>query len=92
MNRPTTDETETFKKYFEPLKLLGSMSQFSLGVTGIKPETAKNIELYANTPSSPFYPGDVYASLIDYPDKVKQGDERFNRLYSAYYALFVSPK
>lgn len=59
-------EREVFKRYFEPLKILGSLSKFSLGVSGIKEDTAKHIEEHANNPASPFYPGDGYAALIAY--------------------------
>lgn len=62
-----TDNREVFKRYFEPLKILGTMSKFSLGVSGIKQDTATTIELYANDSTSPFYPGSDIASLIAYP-------------------------
>lgn len=62
-----TSEREVFKRYFEPLKILGSLSQFSLGVSGIKQETARLVEQYANDPSSPFYPGPEAAVLLAYP-------------------------
>jgi hypothetical protein len=62
-----TSEREVFKRYFEPLKILGSLSQFSLGVSGIKQDTAEKIEAYANDPASPFYPGERYAALLAYP-------------------------
>ena len=76
-----TDNREVFKRYFEPLKILASLSQFSLGVSGIKQKTAQDIEMYANDPASQFYPGDGMAALFAYssstPDKEK---ELFNRL------------
>lgn len=76
-----TSEREVFKRYFEPLKILGSLSQFSLGVSGIKQETARKVEAYANDPSSPFYPGPDAAALIAYPDDVENPDaELYNRL------------
>ena len=92
-----TSEREVFKRYFEPLKLLGSLSQFSLGVSGIKQETAKKIEEYANDPTSPFYPGDGYARLISYPSGADHDSELYKRLtdpknhyYSYLYtALFI---
>lgn len=62
-----TAEREVFKRYFEPLKILGSLSQFSLGVSGIKQDTAKAVETYANDPASPFYPGPEAATLLAYP-------------------------
>lgn len=76
-----TSEREVFKRYFEPLKILGSLSQFSLGVSGIKQETARDVERYANDPSSPFYPGPEAAALIAYDASVRDRDaELFKRL------------
>lgn len=74
-----TSEREVFKRYFEPLKILGSLSQFSLGVTGIKQETAEEIERYANDSTSPFYPGKDSARLIAYTGE-RSRDELFKRL------------
>ena len=78
-----TSEREIFKRYFEPLKILGSLSQFSLGVSGIKQETAKRIEQYANDPTSPFYPGEGYAALIAYAPGANHDEELYNRLTDA---------
>ncbi len=92
-----TSNRESFKKYFEPLKILVSLSKFSLGVSGIKQETANKIEQYANDPTSPFYPGPEAAALITYPEGVNHDTELYNRLtdekdhyYSYLYtALFI---
>lgn len=92
-----TSEREVFKRYFEPLKILGSLSQFSLGVSGIKQETAKKIEAYANDPTSPYFGGDEYAHLLAYPQGVDHDAELYKRLtdpknhyYSYLYtALFI---
>ncbi len=92
-----TAEREVFKRYFEPLKILGSLSQFSLGVSGIKQETAVLIERYANDPFSPFYPGAGMDRLITYPAGTEHNTELYNRLtdpknhyYSYLYtALFI---
>ncbi len=75
-----TSEREVFKRYFEPLKILGSLSQFSLGVSGIKQETASKIEQYANDPTSPFYPGDGYATLLTYQTGADHDAELYKRL------------
>lgn len=76
-----TAEREVFKRYFEPLKILGSLSQFSLGVSGIKQETAVQIEQYANDPTSPFYPGAGISGLISYPsDATDTGTLLYKRL------------
>ena len=92
-----TSNREIFKSYFEPLKVLGSLTQFSLGVSGIKEDTANSIEQYAADPTSPFYPGDGMAALITYPTGTDHDTELFNRLTddkSHYYqylytALFI---
>ncbi|MES2134988.1 MAG: hypothetical protein V4449_01970 [Patescibacteria group bacterium] len=75
-----TSEREVFKSYFEPLKILGSLSQFSLGVSGIKQETANMIELNAQDSSSPFYPGSAMQALIAYPAGVEHDVELYRRL------------
>ena len=92
-----TSEREIFKSYFEPLKILVSLSQFSLGVSGIKQETADDIEKYANDPSSAFYPGFGMNGKIAYPPGTDKKTELYNRLtdpkdhyYSYLYtALFI---
>lgn len=94
-----TDNRDVFKRYFEPLKLLGTMSKFSLGVSGIKQETAVRIEEYANSSTSHWYPGDGVATLISYtesemPNKdnslfLRLTDEK-NHYYSYLYtAIFL---
>ncbi len=92
-----TSNREVFKRWFEPMKILGSLTQFSLGVSGIKQETAERIEMYANDPHSPFYPGGGMAERIAYPEGVDPAKELFVRLtdekdhyYSYLYtALFI---
>ncbi len=92
-----TAEREVFKRYFEPLKILGSLSKFSLGVSGIKQDTALEIEQYANDPTSPFYPGPEYAPLIAYApgedhDKTlydRLTDPKNHRYSYLYTALFI---
>jgi hypothetical protein len=75
-----TAEREVFKRYFEPLKILGSLSQFSLGVSGIKQETARQIEQYANDPTSVFYPGDHVSPLIAYGESGNRDAQLYARL------------
>lgn len=92
-----TAEREVFKRYFEPLKILGSLSKFSLGVSGIKQDTALDIEQYANDPTSSFYPGPLYAPLIAYTPGTDHDKELYDRLTNAkdheysylYTALFI---
>lgn len=75
-----SDNREVFKRYFEPLKILASLSKFSLGISGIKQETAVQIEEYANSTSSEFYPGEAIAPLLAYNEDDDQGHVLYNRL------------
>lgn len=92
-----TAQRESFKKYFEPLKILGSLSRFSLGISGIKQETAKKIEEHLIDVKSPFYPGPKYNMLINYKDSVDKDEELYKRLTNShnhyysflYTALFI---
>ena len=92
-----TSNREDFKRVFEPLKILISLSKFSLGVSGIKEDTAQQIEEYANDPTSEFYPGPEMNTLLVYPPGVNPDTELYNRLtdehnhyYSYLYtALFI---
>lgn len=76
-----TAEREVYKRYFEPLKILASLSQFSLGVSGIKQETAEAIERHAIDAQSPFYPGERYGAFMAYQDGPSdRKEELYNRL------------
>jgi hypothetical protein len=72
---------EVFKRYFEPLKILASLSQFSLGVSGMKQKTAEEVERHANDSQSVFYPGAGLSELIAYTSTSSdKATELFNRL------------
>ena len=74
-----TSEREIFKQAFAPLKILGSQSQFSWGVMGIKPETAKLIEINLKDQNGEYYLGKSFENVLDF----KTGDvdqERFARM------------
>jgi hypothetical protein len=85
-----------FKKYLEPLKVLASANQFSLGVMGIKQKTAEEIEQHLTDQSSPYYLGPQYEHLLDFKTN-NVSTERYDRLsnqkdhyYSYLYgALFI---
>lgn len=68
-----------FKEIFSPLKILGSQSQFSWGIFGIKDETARSVELHLKDKSSPFYLGMKYESMLDFTSK-DADEERFQRI------------
>ena len=59
-----TSERESYKKWFEPLKILGTMSKFSLGVSGIKPDTARAIENNLINNKSDLYLNNNFARLL----------------------------
>lgn len=89
-------EREAFKKWFEPLKILGSQTQFSWGVMGMKEETAIQVEEHLKDPSSPYYLGEEYEHVLDFQTEDISA-ERFTRMtdqhdhyYSYLYAgLFI---
>ncbi len=71
---------DSYKRYFEPLKILGTMTQFSLGVSGIKSSTAREIEINLIDSNSHFYLGSAYEHLLKYPADVDHDTELYNRL------------
>lgn len=76
-------QRELYKKFFEPLKILANANKFSLGVMSIKEETAANIEKNLKDSKSPFYLGQDYEKILDYPSNINIkniGNERYNRL------------
>ncbi len=74
-------DREDYKQFFSPLKILGSQTQFSWGVMGMKEETAIPVEEHLKDPSSPFYPGRAYEHLLDFPATTTDvKTERFTRM------------
>jgi len=70
---------EVFKQVIAPLKILSVESVFSLGVTGIKPETAAQIEKYLKDKNSIYYLGKIYENILDFKTTDIE-KERFDRL------------
>lgn len=75
-----TNSRDTFKSYFEPLKILATLSKFSYGIAGLKPDTAKRIEENLKNPNSVFYLGKEMESVITYPEGADQETTRFERI------------
>ena len=74
-------ERAFYKQFFAPLKILGSQTQFSWGVMGMKPDTAIEVENNLKDPTSPYYLGDSYAHLLDFPAGTTDISEaRFTRM------------
>ncbi len=81
-------ERELYKSAFAPLNILGSETQFSLGVMGIKPDTAAAVENNLTNPSSDYYPGPNYSHLLDFTTS-DHNTERYDRItneHNHYYA------
>ena len=88
-----------FKTFFSPLKILGSQSQFSWGIFGIKEETARAVENNLKNQKSPFYPGKKYEHLLDFTTSdsdaerftriVDEHDHTYSYLYTALYVLEI---
>lgn len=85
-------DRESFKKFFEPLKILGSQTQFSWGVMGTKEETAIQIENNLKDKNSPYYLGANFEHLLDFTTTdIKQ--ERFVRMtdqHAHYYSYLYA--
>lgn len=85
-------DREVYKQFFAPLKILGSETKFSLGVTGVKEETAIEIENNLKDAHSSYYPGPQYEHMLDF----KTGDvaaERYDRItneHDHYYAYLYT--
>jgi len=72
-------EREIFKRFFEPLKILGNATQISLGVMGIKEATAIQVENHLKDPTSPYYLGKEYENSLDFSSN-NPTQERFQKL------------
>jgi hypothetical protein len=87
-----TSNREIFKQVFAPLSILGVQTQFSLGVVGLKYDTAKMIEQNLRATSSPFYLGPAYEHVLDF-SSANHDQERLNRLidqHNHYYSYLYT--
>ncbi len=89
-------ERALYESVFAPLKILGSETQFSLGVTGMKEQTAEQVEQNLTDPSSVYYPGPQYEHLLDFTttdpttERVERITDQHNHYYSYLYtALYL---
>ncbi len=71
---------ESFKQYFEPLKILASLSNTSYGIAGLKPKTVRQIEEHMADPSSPFYLGTNMQDFFAYDEGADPEAVRFSRI------------
>lgn len=75
-----TNARDSFKQYFEPLKILASLSKFSFGIAGLKPETVKRIDEQLQNPNSVFYLGKEMEQVVTYPEGSDRDAVRFERI------------
>lgn len=72
-------DRELFKKFFEPLKILSNANKISLGIMGVKEETAIQVENHLKDQNSPYYLGSDLEHVLDYEEE-NGSAERYNRL------------
>lgn len=75
-----SNRRESFKSYFEPLKILASLSNTSFGIAGLKPKTIGQIEDNLKNSKSPFYLGSSFEHIVDHKYGVDIETERMNRI------------
>ena len=72
---------ESFKSYFEPLKILASLSNTSFGIAGLKPKTIGQIEDNLKNKNSAFYLGPNMENVVNYDSSITDIEsERMNRI------------
>lgn len=71
---------ESFKSYFEPLKILATLSSFSYGIAGLKPETVARIDANLKNTDSVFYLGSNMENVVTYPEGADVAKVRFERI------------
>jgi len=74
---------ESFKSYFEPLKILASLSNTSYGIAGLKPKTVGIIEDNLKNKNSVFYLGGDMENIVDYKEGADVESERMSRITNA---------
>lgn len=82
-------ERPLFKSVFEPLKILGSQSQFSWGIFGIKDDTARATENHLLDTTSPFYLGKAFEKSLAFSSSTYTDQERFQRIVDEHNHLYA---
>lgn len=77
-----------FKQFFEPLKMLGSQSQFSWGIFGIKDDTARAVESHLIDTQSPYYLGKSFEKSLAFTT-ADTDQERFTRITDEHNHLYA---
>lgn len=86
-----TSDRALFKQLFGPLRVLGTQTQFSMGITGFKPETASMVEKNLRDTQSPYYLGPKYEHLLDYSEEGSHDALQFRRFadYNNHYWSYL---
>ena len=71
---------ESFKSYFEPLKILASLSNTSFGIAGLKPKTIHQIEDNLKNEKSFFYLGKDMENIVDHKEGVDLEQDIMDRI------------
>ncbi len=88
-------DREDYKKFLYPLKILGPQTQFSWGVMGMKEATAVQVEQHLTDTASPYYTGQDYQHLLDFPasSTASVEQQRFTRMtdqHNHYYSYLYA--
>ncbi|MEY4288161.1 MAG: hypothetical protein RLZZ30_249 [Bacteroidota bacterium] len=85
-------DREAYKKWISPLKILSVESMFSFGVTGIKEQTAMQIEGHLKNPQSVYYLGEKYEHLLDFKtaDPTQERISRLTDFHNHYYSYLYA--
>ena len=75
-----TSQRDSFKQYFEPLKILASLTNTSYGIAGLKPATVAHVESNLKDPTSVYYLGPSMENLITYPAGADVTTTQFQRI------------
>ena len=78
-----SNSRESFKRYFEPLKILANLTSFSFGIAGLKSETVAQIETNLKDVNSVFYLGPEMENVVTYPEGADIEKVRFERITDA---------
>lgn len=78
-----------FKEVFWPLKVLGSQSQFSWGIFGIKDDTARAVEAHLVDTTSQFYLGKSFENSLLFSSTTDNDQERFTRIVDEHNHLYA---
>ena len=75
-----SNRRESFKNYFEPMKILATLSKFSFGIAGLKPQTVSLIDEHLKNTKSVYYLGPEMEHVTDYAPDANIDSEIMNRI------------